>query len=450
MLQFLIGLSYVNIAWLLGSSMQRAVYNLPPLSIVAALALLGTGFYSFKLKSEAFWFLLIVSVFGVSAALYHGLTIWHVRQILAFGAAAAVWMFLYQVGSKRDIITMSTTATLLTIYAVFALIEVTERVLFNSAVLGYVVGSIFSYHPDTIVNYTLSNAIPRLSYFSNEPSSAAYAIAAVIMPYIAANAVVEKSRRSLALLAIASFVLYMAEGVTSEVLLLFTISFVIFPRLTVIGVPAVMATVLIGVIGASSLIEDRQDLIRFLLGTFGGISSRIDVGFESGSYLSRLSNWFIGAKTFLQAPIFGQGFGGTGANFFGLVNSGYDLIYTAEQQGFLEGDIAPTNAQMVLRIPAEIGIAGTAYILYKALGLIKFVLRVDSEDRMAHYAFLYALGAMLLSFTITSEYLSPMISSFVVLLAQLLRKRSAHAVPAESPQPSQTPIVPGAATAEHP
>jgi hypothetical protein len=222
---------------------------------------------------------------------------------------------------------------------------------------------------------------------------------------------------------LAAIVLYFAEGLTGQIILLFAIGFIFAPRLATYALPCALGIAAIVVFSLSKVLVDRTALIDFLVNSFGGIYGRVDQGLESGSYISRLGSYFTGAQTFLEAPWFGQGFGGSGANFFNLANQGYDVVFTGEQQGFLNGEGNVFNAQMLIRIPAELGVVGTAFILFYGWKALRLAERARlGLPKLCYYTYLFSIGAMLVTFVTDGEYALPTISAFVAILAQTKRK----------------------------
>ncbi len=431
MIQFLIGTSNLNVSWL-GAFLGGRFYNAPPLFFVGMLILLGTGFYSFKLRPEMLRFVAIIGALGTAAGLLHGFDSWHLRQSIAFLAAAVIWIFVYQEGWRRDIYTLERTKVLLVVYFVYVVLVKIESVM-GTAIVPYAISCVFSYTCGGNVDYL---AAGRLSFFSEEPSAAALAIVASLMPFLCANAVVNRTWKAFGLAMLGLFVLHYAEGMTAQALMVFSFGFILWPRLAVLAVPVSMMLIAGIAVGVSHVLGEPGGVQYLVQNWLGGIYSRVDAGIESGSYVGRAMNWLIGARAFISAPLTGLGIGGTQSYFFTLDNAGYYIVLGAEQEDMVAGATSPTNSPMVVRILAELGLIGTFFLTYYCWRAFRLALEPNSGDDMLQYAFLYSLGAMLLSFCFAGELLNPCITAFVALLAQRMRLRDAAKVsPSSAPNP---------------
>ncbi len=332
MLQFLASTSTLNIGWLTLLIIGTKAYNTPPLFFIGGFMLAGTALYGMTLRKEALQFVFLVGGLGVLSAGLHGMTFWHVRQIIAFTASAVVWIYLYQQASYRDIFTLRNSQWMVVIYGAFMVLVLAEKYLLGSARLTYIVSSIFAIDPVWLSGYVQA-AAPRLSYFSVEPSSAACAIAGVIMPYIAARAAARPSVEAYVWLGISCMILYFAEGLTSQLFILYTFGFLLLPRQATFFIPIVFAGILALALSFMQVLNDHNYLNFMLKQWFGGIYSRLDQGLSNGSYLSRIGTWFIAAREFANSPIYGQGIGGSGADMFNLAQSGLDVFFTDVQSG---------------------------------------------------------------------------------------------------------------------
>lgn len=99
---------------------------------------------------------------------------------------------------------------------------------------------------------------------------------------------------------------------------------------------------------------------------------------------------------------------------------------------------------MAMRIPAEFGLLGAMYLVYYGWRAMRLAFEPHA-DAMLRYAFLYSLGAMLLSFCFIGEFLNPCIPAFIVLLAQVLRAKKAVTIPERAPT-SSSAFAPESAT----
>jgi O-antigen ligase len=188
----------------------------------------------------------------------------------------------------------------------------------------------------------------------------------------------------------------------------------------------------------STVLGEPDGVADLVQSWFGGIYSQIDQGIVTGSYVSRAMIWLIGAHAFLSAPLTGLGIGGTQSYFFTLDNAGFYIVSGAQQSDMVDGVAAAYSSPMVVRIPAEIGLLGTAYLSYYGWKAFKLVFDRGHENAELYYAYLYSLGAMLLSFCFAPEFFNPCITAFIAILAQTLRARQAYKSPA---QPSATPAL---------
>lgn len=417
MLQFIIGLSSLNVSWLFAGLFGGfRFYNSPALFFVGAVALCRNRFYSIT----ALAIVGAVAGIGLLAAAMRGFGPWHLRQFVAFVAAATGWIFVYHFARYRDVFTMRRTLVILGAYVTYLLLVLAEN-SFGSNGIAYAVSCVFAYECGATAGYA---AALRMPYFSTEASSAAIAIAATIMPFICATAAIRRNAVAYMLLAVALVVLYFAEGLTSQVLVLYSIAFVLLPRISVLAVPVLMVLIITVSASVSYVLEEQGAVIELVQAWFGGYSARVDLGIETGSYPSRIMNWMIGARAFTESPLLGTGIGGTQSYFYELYNAGFAVTMFEEQEIMVAQEVSAYSSPMVVRIPAEIGLLGTVFLLWKGWGALRLALGAMRESIVGS-AFLYSIGAMLLSFCFEGALLNPCIPAFIALLAQVQRARAA-------------------------
>ena len=422
MLQFLLSSSSLNINWLIAPVVGLTAYNCPILFFLALAGIANARLYNMNLSKELLIFIFVLSVIGVSSAVMDGFTGMHNRQIGVFYIAAVCWLFVFETARRKDIMTMRNTKIILAVYFCYLVVVLIERSIYAQSWVAYLISNIFA--PYTLANFGGYVTSGRLPYFSSEPSMAACAIAGVIMPYLVADWRVSRSFERLLLVLVACVVLYFAEGLTSRLLIAYTLGFVFIGEWAIVGTVGLMGVVLAYAFTSRDVIVDRSTFTNLLMGTFGGRSERIDAGLRSGSYISRLFNWFLGMRAFLDAPILGHGFGGTAVYLVRSVGGGtIDALVTSDQVGWYRGMLAPTNSQMLLRIPAEFGVVGTAFVLSYARRAWRMIFGPSISDRRTQIAFAYAAGAMLVVFILDGAYLNAIIPCFVALLGQVHRRR---------------------------
>ena len=421
MLQFFLSSSSLNINWLIDSVVGLSAYNSPILFFIAVIGLIYYRGFNLRLQKDMVSFIGVVAAIGVFAALTDGFTNQHGRQLIVLAVAATCWIFIYEVSIRRDIMTLKNTQVILGIYLVYLVVVILETRISGQSHVAYAISSIFA--PYSVTLFGGYVAAGRLPYFSSEPSMAACAVAGCIMPYIAANLRLNPSIKTGTLFALTCLVLYFAEGMTSRLLIAYSVGFIVLGEWAIIGVLGLMATVVSFAFLNRDIVVDRSLFTSVLWGTFGGRSERIDGGLRSGSYVSRLFNWFLGMRAFLDAPLLGHGIGGTGAYLLRSVGAGeVDALVTVDQKDAFHGLQAAGSSQMMLRIPAELGVVGTVFILTRARKALRMIFDYRSPDPMARTAFAYVSGAMLVIFILDGTLLNSVIPCFIALLGQLRRK----------------------------
>lgn len=420
MRQFLIGVTAVNVLWIINTITGLTTYNITPMFFVAIIALTYKKFYFHALRMEAIRPMIIIGLIGAIGIVQNEFVYYQNRQFIVYIVASITWYYIYHSAYEKDIITLKNTYKILTLYSSFLVIYLLENFVSDTQIVVQAIGSVFSIHPDAVVNYADAD---RLSYFSNEPSLAALAIPATIMPFLVANVIITRTPRAYLIFSIALLILYFAEGMTAQIQIAFAISFIIMPRLSIIALPVLVLIVYMSLFSYNNVLSDSLYMADLLWNAFGGQYDRIDSGLSSGSYISRLGTYFIGFDAFIKSPVLGQGFGGTAAHFLDLDKMGFDVLFTVEQNMMILGDVNPHNGQMIVRIPSEIGIIGLLYLVMHGVFILRRVLLIPQSDRIHHYAFMYVFGAMFLSFFLEGSILNPLILSFVALHSQLRRRK---------------------------
>lgn len=421
MLQFFLSSSSLNINSIIDQVVGLRAYNSPILFFIAVIGLVYYRGFGLRLQKDMISFVGVVAAIGMFAALTDGFTAQHGRQITVLAIAATCWIFVYELSLRNDIMTLRNTQVILGVYAVYLVVVMLEHQLTGGSQLAFAVSSIFA--PYSVTRFGGYVAAGRLPYFSSEPSMAACAVAGCIMPFIAADLRVNPSIRTGALFVLTCVVMFFAEGMTSRLLIAYSLLFIVMGEWAIAPVLGLMGSVAVFAFFNREVVVDRSLFTNLLWGAFGGRSDRIDDGLRSGSYVSRLFNWFLGMRAFLDAPLLGHGLGGTGAYLLRSVGSGeVDTLVTLDQDQAFRGLQAAGSAQMMLRIPAELGMVGTVYILSRARKALRLIFDRSSPDVMTRTAFAYVSGAMLVIFILDGTLLNSVIPCFIVLLGQLRRK----------------------------
>ncbi|HLH77676.1 MAG TPA: hypothetical protein VKV28_12810 [Candidatus Binataceae bacterium] len=417
MIQFLMGLSSLNLIPLIGLVGGAIFYNSPPVAIFAAVIWLVRGGYGLRLplRLAAAW----VAVFGVACAgvLFNGaLDPLVMRQIVVMAALFVTTWVLYMEASQVLIMSYRASVRLLILYLIVG------GIFLLSPRLHYELFSRWLLPGGSLTQFGIGST-PRCSFLQSEPRVAAAAIGATLMPLPVARCMTSPTGSSYAVLAAGIICLLLTHCLTGLLLVLLITGLLVAGSRVMLGVAIVINVLFFCWLASQGrAIHSHGESFFTYLARWSDRTS-ISVPFSSTDDLAESIDQSAAAvDAFVSAPGFGLGVGGFGR--FYLQEALKAGTTDPALRNYLRGDsvVVPGTSNFPLRIAGEAGVCGLLLVLALLGWLGWFAYRpAPAQAHLEQMALRYTAAAMIVSFLSISTLLNPFFFAIIVLLGQFNR-----------------------------
>jgi hypothetical protein len=378
-----------------------------------------SAFYIFKnrrLKKHFFILPASILFFGLIPYFYKPLYFDNFKQIIAYALMACLSIYLISNPYfGRNLLKRKNIDAVLITLTFYYLIIVIEKFLLNSYSIYYNVSNIISANPETMVEYFKS--ANRFSFFSREPSTAVYIICSVISAFYAGRLKTNPTLRDTISLAVSIVLILSCKGLTAYISVAYIVLFLMFSAKLILY--STISFLLFCYFLAYFLQTNFLNAIlfeEFVRSVFYGYLSVIDTGIDSGSYISRFSNWIIGMNTFVSYGFWGSGIGGTQQHIYELITQGYNVNFTVEQENIFTNSNSIHNSQLFLRCITEFGIIGFSLILILLFKVNKLIKSYKENNEQSYNNNNFLFMYILIISTIEGSFLLP---TFFILSAMI-------------------------------
>lgn len=417
MIQFLMGLSSLNLIPLIGLVGGSIFYNSPPVAIFAALLWLLRAGYGLRLplRFAAAW----VAVFTAAYAgvLFNGaLDPLVMRQIVVMAVLFVTTWVLYMEASRVLIMSYSTSLRLLALYLVVG------GIFLLSPRLHYELFSRWLLPGGSLTQFGIGST-PRCSFLQSEPRVAAAAIGATLMPLPVARCMTSPTRGSYAALGAGIVCLLLTHCLTGLLLVLLIAGLLVAGSRVMLSVAVGLNLIFFFWLAFQGrAIRSHGESFFTYLARWSDRSS-IPVPFSSTDDLAESIDQSAAAvDAFVTAPGFGLGVGGFGRFYLQQALKAGTTDPTLKTYLRGESVVVPGTSNFPLRVAGETGMCGLSLVLALLGWLAWFAYRpAPAQAHLEQMALRYAAVAMIVSFLSISTLLNPFFFAIVVLLGQFNR-----------------------------
>jgi hypothetical protein len=420
MIQFLMGLSSLNLIPLVGLVGGAIFYNSPPVAIFAALLWLMRAGYGLRLpvRLAATW----VTIFAVACAgvLFNGaFDPLVMRQIVVMAVLFVTTWVLYMEANRVLIMSYRTSVRLLVVYLVVG------GIFLLSPRLHYELFSRWLLPGGSLTQFGIGST-PRCSFLQSEPRVAAAAIGATLMPLPVARCMTSPTGGSYAAVAAGIVCLLVTHCLTGLLLVLLIAGLLLAgSRVMLFAALAINVVFFCWLAFQGRAIHNHGESFTTYLARWSDRTS-IPVLFSSTDDLAESIDQSAAAvDAFISAPGFGLGIGGFGRFYLqeALKAGTTDPVL----RNYLRGAsvVVPGTSNFPLRIAGEAGVCGLVLVLALLGWLWWFAYRpACAQAHLEQMALRYTTAAMIVSFLSISTLLNPFFFATVVLLGQFNRAAS--------------------------
>ncbi len=436
MLQFLVGLTSINLSALRVPLFGTVFFNAPAMAFVCLAILTLRRTYDLLIDKRLFYYL---SAFLLLGMLAHVLDPsggrYVIRQLFAFGAMALVCHVLYEESRRRSFLSYRNAAVILGLYLLVYALFYGESMLGSGGAVYRAIFNLIASQPEQQWAHASAG---RFTFFQPESPIAAIAIASILMPFLVGRCKMRPLPTGYVFMGLGIFCLILTGTLTGDLFVLYTVAYLVLPsRLMLLGAFVGVVVYIVTMIAIVKFFFSPSDA-ALLVQSYGiGLYEGLDARLASGSAIGRLMMKFFGILALLDSPWVGNGIGGF-PNFFYEVSNRHDVTGNPTVEALALGTLlnVPNPKDMYVRIGAENGIPGLALLLYLGLRLVRFVEGDGRGPESLHeHALRYAVGALCISFLVDDTLLNPALFVLVALIGHVQRERVARDQERRTPGP---------------
>jgi len=427
-LQFLCGLTTLNVSELARALTGFTVFSAPPAFFLGVLVAFRRGFYQLRFPRLFTVLALLFLVDGLAGTFANGFDVFTVRQLVAYVSSAFICLVMYCEGRRFGFGSITAATWMICVYLGLYLLFHLETALGVTRGLYFFIVQFITANPNEAYRDYLLRGIPRFFYLQPEPRVAALAIFAVIVPFLLSAFRRRRTRTNLVLVGLSLLVAALTNSFSATGYILLAIAFVFSERLAMLSSLAFTGFIAVGVpliLGSLVLTGNLELVFQDLLGSpsFGMANA--------GTLTTTAATIYVAGLAFLQNPFFGLGIGGYGQYFYAVVPKtgiamSAEIVQKLTNEG-LSSDYVPSAPTFVMKILSEMGLVGSALVVFAMYKLYVFAYKA-AEPSVERTALRFIIVAIILSWQAYTSFLNPLYWVAAGLIGSMQRR---HAVGAE-------------------